>query len=195
MRQRRLGMVTAISCVSLLGGCASARLAGAGSPCGAKCGKCTDKSGEKPCCSDTSKWAKFGSPMKLAANKTICADKILADKIKFDGKVVRVCGKVETVCARKGCWIRIGDGDAKETLFVKFTCPVGGRLVPMAAAGKRVIAEGTLKVTEISEADARHYEEDAGASPEEIAKIVGPQKMITLAAPSAIIEGVTAPTT
>ena len=195
MRYRTLLMVTAISCASLLVGCVSARLAGAASPCGKKCGKCSEKSAEKPCCSDTSKWAKFGRPMKLAASKTICADEILADKGKFDGKVVRVCGKVESVCVRKGCWIRIGAEDAKETLFVKFTCPVGGRLVPMAAAGKRVIAEGTLKLAEISEADARHYKEDAGASPEEIAKIIGPQKMIQLNAPSAIIEGVTAPTT
>lgn len=188
-------MITAFSCALMLGGCASTRFAGSASPCGTKCGKCTSKSGGKPCCSDTSKWAKFGSPMKLAASKTICADKILADKAKFDGKVVRVCGKVKTVCAKKGCWIRIGESDAKETLFVKFTCPVGGRLVPMAAAGKHVIAEGKLIVSEISEADARHYKEDAGASPEEIAKIIGPQKMIRLDAPSAIIEGVTAPKT
>ena len=45
---------------------------------------------------------------------------------------------------------------------------------------------------EISEAQARHYKEDAGASPEEVAKIVGPQKQYIVASPSARVAGVAA---
>ncbi|MFQ5495043.1 MAG: DUF4920 domain-containing protein, partial [Phycisphaerae bacterium] len=134
------------------------------------------------------KWTSFGDPMRIAADKTVCADKALADPDKYAGRSVRVCGKVESVCARMGCWIRLAGPSADETLFVRFTCPVKGRLVPTKAEGRMAIVEGTFEVKEISEAEARHYQEDAGASAEEIAKIQGPQKQITLKAPAAIID-------
>ena len=79
--------------------------------------------------------------------------------------------------------------DATETLFVKFSCPVKGRLIPMEALGHLAIVEGSFKLSEISEADARHYAEDAGKSPEEIAKIVGPQNQLRMSAPAAMIRG------
>ena len=128
--------------------------------------------------------------MKLSPRDTVCADEILANKDKFAGKYVRVCGKVDSVCARKGCWIRLACGEQEETLFAKFTCPVRGRLVPMEAAGRQAVVEGTLQVTEISEDEARHIKADAGASAQEVAKIVGPQKRIQLNAPAAAIQGV-----
>ncbi len=128
--------------------------------------------------------------MKLAAGKTICADKILADKGKYADKLVRVCGTVESVCARRGCWMRLACGDGEENLFVKFTCPVEGRLIPMEAVGHKAVVEGTLKVTEMTEADARHIAEEGGSSPAEVAKIKGPQKEVQLNAPAAVIEGV-----
>jgi hypothetical protein len=83
----------------------------------------------------------------------------------------------------------MADSRSKKPLFVKFTCPVEGRLIPMAAVGKPVVVEGTVMVKEISEADARHLKEESGATQEEVAKIKGPQKQITLAAPAARVAG------
>ena len=77
----------------------------------------------------------------------------------------------------------------KETVFVKFTCPFKDRLIPMEAVGKRALVEGTLQVEDISEEQARHYKEAAGASPDEIAKIVGPQKTVRMTSRSARIAG------
>lgn len=181
---RRKPLVLFLVCLSstFVTGCATARSAG--------CGKSCTTMGGKGCCSDVSAWAKFGRSMKLAPRETVCADEILANKEKFAGKLVRVCGKVESVCARKGCWVRLGCGKETETLFVKFTCPVRGRLVPMEAVGHTAVVEGTLAISEISEAEARHYKEDEGASADEIAKIIGPQKMAQLNAPAAVVEGV-----
>lgn len=193
MRTRSAIFVALFSCVILLAGCASAKKAGgpcsgcakpcgtAGSPCAKPCTKMSD--------ADFASWAKYGQKVKLAADKTVCAQEILGNPDKFAGKQVRVCGKIEAVCARKGCWIRLAGASDADSLFVKFTCPVDGRLVPMDAVGRMAIVEGSLQVLEISESDARHYKEEGGATPAEIAKIVGPQKQISLRAPAAMVQG------
>jgi len=62
----------------------------------------------------------------------------------------------------------------------------------MEAVGHQAIVEGTLEVTEISEAQARHFAEDAGKSPDQIARIVGPQKQIRFKSPAAKVIGITA---
>ncbi len=139
-------------------------------------------------CKDTSKWTSFGEKTKRTSARPICVDEILADNTKYAEKLIRVCGKVDSVCVKKGCWIRLVGPAAGETLFVKFTCPVDGRLVPMEAEGRLAIVQGTLELKEISEDEARHYAQDANASAEEIAKIVGPQKQIKLNSPSAMID-------
>ncbi len=131
----------------------------------------------------------FGEPMKLSDKDAICSKKVLADPDKHDGQFIRVVGKVASVCARRGCWLKLGDATGKETIFVKFTCPMHGRLIPMEAVGKMALVEGTLQVTQISEEEARHYKQDANASPDEIAKIVGPQKTVRMASPAARIMG------
>ena len=169
----------AFSMAFVLTGCASKNCglsAGCKTPC-AKGG-----------CSDTGQWTAFGEKMKLTGDKAICAGEILADAAKYAGKSIRVCGMVDEVCARKGCWIRLTGPGADEALFVKFTCPVEGRLVPMEAQGRLAIVEGTLEVNEISEEMARHYAEEGKAPAAEVAKIVGPQKQIQLNSPAAKID-------
>jgi hypothetical protein len=58
----------------------------------------------------------------------------------------------------------------------------------MAAVGHAVEAEGILEISEISEADARYMAKDEGISMREIAKIRGPQKLIAMNSPGAIID-------
>ncbi len=130
----------------------------------------------------------FGQPAADAADAPVVpVQTLLAEVDKYEGRFVRITGAVAEVCPKKGCWLKLGG--AEEALFVKFTCPIDGRLIPTEAIGKTAIIEGTVKVKQISEAEARHYKEDAGASLEEIARIVGPQKQITVAAPAARIAG------
>jgi hypothetical protein len=142
----------------------------------------------------------FGEAPSHADAPTVPVKLLMTSPSEYDGKVVRVSGTVAKVCAKKGCWLTLGEpgasgtgaggpGAEQQTMFVKFTCPIGGRLIPMEAAGKPAIVEGTVTVKTISEAEARHYKEDAGAPPEEIARIVGPQTQVTVASPSAQIAG------
>jgi hypothetical protein len=133
-------------------------------------------------------YASFGEPV-APDGATTSVQALLGDLSAFEGKPVRVEGTVSKVCERKGCWLTMADG-GKE-LFVKFTCPIDGRLIPTNAVGKRAIAQGELAIKEISEGDARHIAEEGGKSAEEVARIVGPQKQVTLKSPGAVVFGVT----
>jgi hypothetical protein len=134
------------------------------------------------------KYASFGEPMKMSNEAPVPVATVLAHLDQYKDQYVRVTGNVAAVCEKKGCWLKMADEQGND-LFVKFTCPVNGRLVPLEAKGKPVIAEGTLKVKEVSEAEARHLAEDSGKSQDEINKIVGPQKQVSLMAPSAKVAG------
>lgn len=134
--------------------------------------------------------ATFGEPLKLTDADAVPVAKVLADPAAYNGRFIRVTGNVAEVCKPKGCWMRMAETSGGEALFVKFTCPIEGRLIPLEAVGHKAIAEGTLEVTEISEAQARHLAEDAGKSPDQIAKIVGPQKQIRFKSPAAMVLGI-----
>lgn len=55
------------------------------------------------------------------------------------------------------------------------------------AAGHNAFIKGTLEAREVSEAEARHYAEDAGKPKEEIERIVGPQKSVMMIATGVMI--------
>ena len=101
-----------------------------------------------------------------------------------DGKSLRVAGTIQSVCQKKGCWIRVNDG-AGEEIFVKFK--VYKYFVPLDAAGRQVVIEGTFKVKETSVDELRHYAEDAGKK-EEAAKIVAPKREFTMMADGLAIQ-------
>lgn len=132
------------------------------------------------------KYTSFGAPSTQPTEKTVSVSAVLSDTQQYNGKYLSLTGTVASVCPKKGCWITLAEAGSKP-MFIKFTCPVEGRLIPMEAMGKPAIVEGTVKVVTITEEEARHYKQDAGASPEEIAKIVGPQTQITVASPAARI--------
>lgn len=138
----------------------------------------------------TAKVANYGEPMKLTDKEAMPVRLLLADPGKFENQFVRVTGNVSEICEKKGCFLEMTDTVTARKLFVKFTCPIDGeRLIPMSAMGKPVTVEGTLKIATITEDQARHYAKDSGTKPEEIAKIVGPQKQITLSSPAASVAG------
>lgn len=76
-------------------------------------------------------------PVALAA--------LVADPKAQDGKVVRVEGTVTDVCAKRGCWIRLGAESGPETLLFKVTD--GVLVFPMSERGRYAVAEGTVRAT------------------------------------------------
>ena len=81
-------------------------------------------------------------------------------------------GNIKDVCSKKGCWMTLPVGNEDENVMVRFKDY--GFFIPTDAAGKEVIVDGKAFVNEVSVADLKHYAEDAGKSPEEIAKITEP---------------------
>jgi len=137
-------------------------------------------------------FTKFGAEQKLGEAETVSVATVLTAPDQYDGKYVRMSGVVTSVCPKKGCWMRVSPTGSKPgdaTVFLKFPDPDEGMYIPLEAVGHETVIEGTIKNGQMSEAAARHFKQDAGASAAEIEKIVGPQKQVMLKEPAVTIEG------
>ena len=138
-------------------------------------------------------FAKFGGEQKLSDAEAVPVSTVLASPEQYGGKYVRLTGVVSSVCPKKGCWMRVAPTGAKpgdSDVFIKFPDPPEGMYIPLEAVGHEAVIEGTIKNGTMSQAAARHFKQDAGASADEIEKITGPQKQVMLAQPAVAIEGV-----
>lgn len=96
-----------------------------------------------------------------------------------------VVGEIESCCAKKGCWMKLKNGDAEP---IRVTFKDYAFFVPLNSAGRTATIKGTAFVKEISVADLRHYAEDAGKSADEIAAITEAKKEITFEAEGVILK-------
>lgn len=136
--------------------------------------------------------AEFGERPTARAEQTLSVAKVLHDPQAYEGKVVRVSGVVSDVCKPKGCWMELSEPGADGALFVKFTCPIEGRLIPMEAVDHPATVQGKLVIEQVSVDELRHMAEDAGKPPAEVAKITEPQQRLRFESAYAEVEGVTA---
>ncbi len=92
-----------------------------------------------------------------------------------DSLQVKVVGKVEEVCQKKGCWMTIVNPEEAEgeKLFVKFKDY--GFFMPLDLSGQEVVMDGYAfrEVTSVDE--LRHYAEDAKEPQEVIDAITEPK--------------------
>jgi len=95
-------------------------------------------------------------------------------------------GAIQEVCPKKGCWMHVVDdeGTIRTVRFEDYSF-----FVPRNAAGRRVVVHGRAETHVASVDELRHYAEDAGKSPEEIAAITKPREQIIVYADSVYIEG------
>lgn len=122
----------------------------------------------------TEKPGSFGA--EFAAENVIPATDLLAsfDEAAIEDTVQTILrGTVGDVCQKKGCWMTVAAGDDQE-MMVRFKDY--GFFMPFDLGGKEVIMNGIAyyEVTPVDE--LRHYAEDAGDSPEEIAMITEPKR-------------------
>ena len=80
---------------------------------------------------------------------------------------------IESVCKKKGCWMKVDLGKGEEQSFVRFKDY--GFFMPLDGEKSDIVVNGKAFVSEISVDKLRHYAEDAGKSKEEIAQITKPQ--------------------
>jgi len=138
---------------------------------------CKKEKAEKSTTTEEAKMAKnyssFGD--KITDEKAMTADEMLA---KFntmqvgDTVNVKFASKINEVCSKKGCWMKLPVGE-QETM-VRFKDY--GFFMPLDAKDKEVIVEGKAFVTITPVEELQHYAEDAGKTAEEIAKITEPKR-------------------
>ena len=97
----------------------------------------------------------------------------------------KMIGKVEEVCQSKGCWMKV-DLENGEQVMVKFKDYAF--FMPKDLAGKEVVLNGKAFVNEVPVDEERHYAEDGGATPEEIAAITAPKKTFSFEADGVLIK-------
>jgi hypothetical protein len=100
-----------------------------------------------------------------------------------DSVAVKFKSEVNSVCQSKGCWMRMDMGE--EEAMVKFKDY--GFFMPKDIAGQEVIVDGMAYIEEVSVDEQRHYAEDAGKTPEEIAKITEPKRTLSFTSSGVLI--------
>ncbi|NRA96920.1 MAG: DUF4920 domain-containing protein [Planctomycetes bacterium] len=118
----------------------------------------------------------YGAPLK--GLKHLRLKRIAKRQKKWNGKKLQIRGEITSVCPKKGCWMMVKEG--AQTVRVRFTDYAF--FVPLDCAKQRVTAEGTVTVKVETEAERRHYAEDAGKSKEEIEKITGDKVLLSFTA-------------
>jgi len=103
-----------------------------------------------------------------------------------DSANVKLEGVIVETCEKKGCWMtaKMNDGSDMRVTFKDY-----GFFVPKdGVEGKTFIAQGVAKKTITDVETLKHFAEDAGKSPEEIASITEPKEEITFIATGVAIE-------
>ena len=147
----------------------------------------TAKNGEGVADSDTlavDSVQTFGA--KIEADGAIGMDSLISMMAtgQTDIPAVKVEGKIANCCQTKGCWMNIEKNDGSN---MRVTFKDYGFFVPKDCGGKSAIMQGRAYIDTTSVDDLRHYAEDEGKTPEEIAKITEPLYELTFEAEGVII--------
>ena len=99
-------------------------------------------------------------------------------------KDIKIKGKVEEVCQKKGCWMimKLDNGENMRVTFKDYKI-----FVPKDLGGKEVVLDGFAYVDTVSVEDLRHYAEDGGKSKEEIAMITQPKEQLSYEAKGVVV--------
>ena len=96
---------------------------------------------------------------------------------------VKFSSEVKEVCQKKGCWMKLNMGE--EVAMVRFKDY--GFFMPKDISGQTIIVGGKAYVEEMSVEDQKHYAEDGGKTPEEIAAITEPKRTLAFEAKGVLI--------
>lgn len=127
------------------------------------------------------KGAAYGTSVTPEGAITVTEMEGRLEKNRFEGKIR---GKVTEVCQEKGCWMKM-ENSKGEKLMVKFKDYAF--FMPKDIVGKEVVLDGEATVNKVSVKQQKHYAEDAGKSPAEIATIKLPKKEMQFEAKGVLV--------
>ena len=125
----------------------------------------------------TQKYRTFGDEVSVA--EVITPEELVAraETMKIGDTIpIKISSKVNAVCQNKGCWMKVNVGE--EETMVRFKNY--GFFMPKDIAGQEAIIEGVAFIEEVSVENQKHFAEDEGKSPEEIALITAPKKTLAI---------------
>jgi len=102
-----------------------------------------------------------------------------------DTVVTTFSSSVNSVCEKKGCWMRLKLNEDDESLV---TFKDYGFFVPKDIQGQEAVVHGKLFVKETSVEDLKHFAKDAGKTEEEIAAITEPKLIYAFEADGVYLE-------
>ena len=109
-----------------------------------------------------------------AAEKVLSVGEAMQALQDSDSLMADVEGYVTSVCQVKGCWMVLSETPDDSTgLFVRFKDY--GFFVPLDFAGSKATVRGKVYNELTSVDELRHYAEDEGQTPEQIAAITEPE--------------------
>lgn len=93
----------------------------------------------------------------------LAVEDLLKSSAEYDGKTLVLKGRVQQVCAKKGCWFTLSPVNApsEKSSHVRITSKGYLFFVPKDVAGYEAIAQGTVRVKTLSKAEVEHFTEDA----------------------------------
>ena len=98
---------------------------------------------------------------------------------------VKFASKINEVCSKKGCWMKLDLTNGNETM-VRFKDY--GFFMPLDANGREVVVNGKAYIKETSVKELKHYAEDAGKTKEEVAKITEPKRTLAFEADGVLMK-------
>jgi len=118
----------------------------------------------------------YGEDAKSTATVVTFAD-LVASPEKYENMEVVVTGNVNDVCTKEGCWLVLGDGN-KEVMVKTLHVFV----VPKDCYDNTAVVNGVFNVKEITEEQARHFNDESKKTKIKSEDIKGPQKMFVIKA-------------
>lgn len=105
---------------------------------------------------------KFGGEITL--NEMVSLDQVMQEPDKYLGSEVKVSGTVTDVCEKKGCWIKLKDGDNEITVRFKDYA----FFVPTDVVNAQVTVQGIIEVAQNDHImqEANKHSADSTASAE-----------------------------
>lgn len=125
---------------------------------------------QSPQANQDAEWAYFGDSITVEGAVDVSE---LPERMKGQTMAeLKLSGTIEECCQKKGCWMKLDMGNGK-TLRVGFKDYAF--FVPLESAGAKVIMQGVATYDTTSVEALRHYAEDGGKTPDEIAAITEPE--------------------
>lgn len=102
---------------------------------------------------------------RLKGLPAVSLEALLKDPTPWDGKEVALSATVRRACQKKGCWMELAPSMDAKAAGVRVKFKDYGFFVPLDSAGSTAKVEGVVKVAELSESAAKHYESEGASVP------------------------------